>query len=256
MKVLIFAGTTEGRELFEFCCENGVVAYASVATEYGKTSTTTCVMPQDDRVFVGRKDAEQIRHLLHEKEMTLVIDATHPYAVEATRAIHQACEAAGVEYVRLVRADQTVTEDAHLVDSMAEAATFLNHTEGGILCTTGAKELDALCAIEGYRTRVIPRVLPLEESIVRCITLGFTNIIGMNGPFSAEMNAVTIRQYNCRFLLTKSSGAQGGFEEKLTGAKATHAQVVIVRRPERDIGISEQQVIELLRRRWQESHTA
>ena len=36
-KILIFAGTTEGRELAEFLSEREVEAEISVATEYGET---------------------------------------------------------------------------------------------------------------------------------------------------------------------------------------------------------------------------
>ena len=40
----------------------------------------------------------------------------------------------------------------------------------------------------------------------------------MQGPFSCEMNAATIRQTGAKYLVTKESGAAGGFLEKLEAA--------------------------------------
>lgn len=51
------------------------------------------------------------------------------------------------------------------------------------------------------------------------------HIIAMQGPFSAEMNRAHLREYNCRFLVTKDGGKTGGFEEKLKGAQEAGAEV-------------------------------
>ena len=39
-KLCVFAGTTEGRELTDFLCDQGVRVTACVATEYGETLLT------------------------------------------------------------------------------------------------------------------------------------------------------------------------------------------------------------------------
>ena len=51
-------------------------------------------------VRTGRLDAEEMTALLRNAD--LCVDATHPYATEATRNIRAAAGAAGVEYHRLL----------------------------------------------------------------------------------------------------------------------------------------------------------
>ena len=88
-KILIFAGTTEGRELSEWLCEKGCAHDLCVATEYGEQSMN------DDplvKVHAGRMDEAQIASFLERENIGVVVDATHPYAKEATENIKQAAE--------------------------------------------------------------------------------------------------------------------------------------------------------------------
>ena len=90
-RVLIFGGTTEGRELAEFCAENGVSACVSVATAYGAS------LLRGVGVFIGRLTRAEMLKLIDENGFELVVDATHPFASEATANIRAACgEAAAV----------------------------------------------------------------------------------------------------------------------------------------------------------------
>ena len=68
----------------------------------------------------------------------------------------------------------------------------------------------------------------------------------MQGPFSEEMNYAMLRETNARILLTKESGAAGGFPEKLRGAKRAGAAVVVVKRPVEEEGCSVEEVKALL----------
>ena len=65
------------------------------------------------------------------------------------------------------------------------------------------------------------RVLSIQNVIETCRMLGFEgkNLIAMQGPFSKELNAAMLRQYDCRYLVTKDSGKAGGFEEKIQAAR-------------------------------------
>ena len=82
--VILFAGTTEGREIAEVCRKKNLTLHVSVATEYGET----LIEPAENiRVMHGRKDAAQIAALIRETGADLVIDATHPYASEVTKTL-------------------------------------------------------------------------------------------------------------------------------------------------------------------------
>lgn len=78
----------------------------------------------------------------------LCVDATHPYAVEATKNIRAAANAAGVEYHRLLRAASTLPAGSVVLGSAAQAAQYLAATQGNVLLTTGAKELAAFAGLD------------------------------------------------------------------------------------------------------------
>ena len=99
-EILIFAGTTEGRELAEHLAGAGVHCTVSVATEYG----AQILGPGKGRtVLQGRLTQEQMEFLIREEDYICVVDATHPFATDVSAQIRKACEAAGVPYLRLAR---------------------------------------------------------------------------------------------------------------------------------------------------------
>lgn len=238
-KVILFAGTAEGRMLAEFLDKHRIPAHVCVATEYGGQllSGKNCL-----EISRQRLDAGEMEALMREKNCPLVIDATHPYAAEVTKNIQEACRQTDSAYVRVLRENGQMQEngDCVFVDSIEEAVSFLEGTEGAVLASTGSKEAFKYTALPEWKERVFLRVLPLPEVVRQCAELGFQGekLLCMQGPFSKEMNTATLRQYRCRYLVTKMSGRQGGFQEKLEAAKECGCTCVIVGRPLKEQGIS------------------
>lgn len=226
MSILIFSGTTEGRELSCRLSERGADVTVCVATDYG---TEEQGAHEGVTVLTGRKSTEEMAALL--RGYALCVDATHPYAVEASKNIRAACAAAGVPYRRLLR-EKSETAGMVAVADAAEAAAYLAKTQGNILLTTGAKELSAFASLDA--SRLYPRVLPSHEGLSACETAGIPhrNILAMQGPFSRELNAALIRQYRIAYVVTKDGGTAGGFPEKAEAARETGAALIVLRRPE------------------------
>lgn len=244
--VIIFAGTTEGRMLSEYLANRQVSVIACVATEYGESllHPMPCLM-----VRAGRMNREEMAAFIQKEQASLVVDATHPYAVEVSLNVSQACEQAGAEYIRLIReSDAEGTEDAVLVGSVEEAVEYLKNTTGNILAATGSKELKKYTMLPDYRERVFARVLSTGEVAVSCEKLGFCgrHLICMQGPFSEELNTAMLRQYDCKYLVTKETGSAGGFQEKIRAARNAGAKVVLIQRPAEQAGYSYQEVTAIL----------
>ena len=238
MKIVLFGGTTEGRELSALLRDAGAEVTVCVATEYGGEEQGR-VPGVETRT--GPMSAAEKAALL--RGAALCVDATHPYAGHVTRSVREACQNAGVEYLRLSRG-KSDTGGAVLVESAGAAAAWLRGRAGNILLTTGAKELPAFRELGAER--LFPRVLPSHEAIEACEALGIPhrNIIAMQGPFSRELNAAILRQYDIRFLVSKDGGAPGGFPEKAAAARETGARLIVIRRPE-DEGLSFDEVLKL-----------
>lgn len=248
-KILIFAGTMEGRKLAEFLDAAGVAANICVATEYGES-----LLPAGKNLKVSheRLNQEQMEQLMENLGNVLVVDATHPYAAKVTENIRGACEHTGKEYIRLLRESQEADlSDCICVDSVAEAVQFLSNTKGNIFVTTGSKELSQYCAIPDYQSRVYARVLSIPEVAAHCSELGFTgkHLICMQGPFSKELNVAMLKQFDADYLVTKDTGAPGGFQEKYEAAREAGAKLVVIGRPIAETGISLEECKNLLRKR-------
>ena len=241
MKLVIFAGTSEGRTLCTRLSQAGMQATVCVATEYGKE-----VLPPMPGITVhtGRMTAEEMADFLRETQ--LVVDATHPYAVEVSKNIRQACETVNCRYIRLMR-PKTQAEHVVHVASAAEAAEYLAHTEGNVLLTVGSKELHCFTAVPDYAERLWPRVLPAAASMEICQKLGFpaAHTILMQGPFSEELNIALLHTCGAKWLVTKDTGAAGGLPEKLAAAKRCGCQVILIDRPQEE-GMIPEEVYRLL----------
>ena len=226
MKVVVFSGTTEGRIFSKQLAALGAEVVVSVATPLGAEEQGEM---SGIAIHCGRlKPAEMVKLLA---DADLCVDATHPYAVDATKNIRAACETAGIEYHRLLRPASPLPEESKVFATTAQAAEFLAQTEGNILLATGAKELSTFVGIDPVR--LFPRVLPTVEGITACekVNVPHKNIIAMQGPFSYELNVALIRQFDIRFLVTKDGGAAGGFAEKVQSAQDCGAQLVVICRP-------------------------
>lgn len=229
MHCVIFGGTTEGRTLSRELAQQGAAVTVCVATAYGKEEQGEA---PGIEVLAGRLDAAAMARVISGAD--ICVDATHPYAQEASRNIRAACGQAQVKLLRLLRDKSQVPSGAAVFPTPTEAAAWLQTTAGNILLATGAKELNAFASLGG--ARLYPRVLPSHESLTACETAGIprSNILALQGPFSREMNEALIRQYHIRFLVTKDGGTAGGFAEKAAAAAATGAQLILIRRPDED----------------------
>lgn len=235
-KILIFAGTTEGRRLSDWLCERQVPNTVCVATEYGEIvlKNNPC-----RRIQVGRKNAEEMRNMIREESYEVVIDATHPFAELVTQQIQEAVKGTEAVYYRLLRetGEGVTYEKMRFFENHVSCARALEETEGNILLTTGSKDLHTYNR-EALRGRLFARVLPSEESLKLCQEAGITGkqILALQGPFSVEMNVALIRQYEITCMVTKESGKSGGFEEKTEAAKQADIPVFVIGRPTKEEG--------------------
>jgi len=226
--VLLFGGTTEGRRLAMDAATLGMKVTLCVATDYGKS----CLPPATHGVTVltGRMTTEDMTVLMR-KDFSAVVDATHPYAVVVSQNIKFSCEHAQISYWRLLRAESS-HDGCLYASSVKEACKMAN--SGNVLMATGSKEISQCKEISDFKSRVFARVLPLDDSIDACHSAGLADdhILAEKGPFTLEQNIDTLKKYNICTMITKDSGATGGFPEKLEAARISGATVIVVRRPQ------------------------
>ena len=245
-RVLIFAGTTEGRTLSEYLSENRIEHTVCVATEYGEEVLSASPYMT---IHQGRMGVSEMEKLMQTGSFAAVVDATHPYAVEVTANIREASQEAKLPYLRLKRWLDAETEGSvFYFHSNEECVDALEKTEGNILLTTGSKELATYCNRPLVKDRLYVRILPGMESISICTELGIKGkqMIAMQGPFSTEMNEAILHQYEIACMVTKKSGRQGGYPEKLEAAKRAGIPVYVIEPADTERGYSMEEVCEKL----------
>ena len=210
----------------------------SVATQYGEEVLQPHPLMT---IHTGRLDRSGMARMMREGHYLCVIDATHPYAQIVSREIEAACGETGLPYLRLMREETGAGNPdpgsdggtCAYVRDVAEAGAFLAADSGHILVTTGSKELVRFAKALGDPARITARVLPAQESLRACAEAGLTGkqIIAMQGPFDTEMNCAQIRHAGASWIVTKETGAAGGYPEKIEAARKCGIRAVVIRKP-------------------------
>ena len=236
-KVFVFAGTTEGREISVFLSNKKIETVVFVATDYGETLIDDT---QGVEVVKGRLSKEEMIEIISNERPRVVVDVTHPFAVLVSQNLKDACSSAKVKYLRVLRENENLkSKNAVYVEKIEDAITHINEIDGNVLLTTGSKELELFRGVRGFQDRLYVRILPFEDGIKKCKYMGLLpqNIICMQGPFSKEMNEEILKFSNAECLVTKESGKEGGFAEKLQACEALGVWVIVIGRKE-ETGIS------------------
>lgn len=236
--ILLLGGTSDSISLYQKMIGLEYRIIYSAASEFGDYMASTKIT---DRIY-GQKGTEQLEKLILEEKIKIVVDATHPFAVNVSNNAIEVCHKVGIQYIRYERPIDSIDKtnfDAQLFNSYQDAGKYANAEAGRIFITTGANQIEKITNQISDKKRIVARVLSLSDSIIKLESIGLyaDNIIGMKGPFTEEMNYLMFKESKAKILITKESGKSGGVLEKLRAAKRLNMKVLIVRRPVPDYPI-------------------
>ncbi|USK59756.1 precorrin-6A reductase [Peribacillus asahii] len=230
--ILFLAGTSDARELAIEIQKAGFPVLATVVTESAAKSLQDAGIDTQ----IGRLTGADMAALITEKGFQAVVDASHPFAEEASKNALQAAKEANVPYIRYERESQRFHDDQlTVVSDYAEAAKLAAEKRGVIMLTTGSKTLEIFAKelIGLENTRLIARMLPRIDNMEKCAELGVEqkNIVAIQGPFSKELNKALYNQYGVTLMITKESGKVGSVDEKLEAALECGIETIMIARP-------------------------
>ena len=218
--IWIISGTQDGREIGAALADREQSKpegerreiLMTVVSQYGKVLAAHKGLD----IEVGRFREEDMLRVIREKGISLILDASHPYAAIVSETARAACTKAGIDYVRYERAEIPLPDYDKLYHAKDEfeAATFVE-----------AK------ALEGKE--IWARVLPTSNVIKMCEDLGMRAkyILALQGPFCYEMNLAMIHDYHADVMVTKNSGLIGGSDTKLKAAMDAGISVIVIDKP-------------------------
>lgn len=219
VRLLILGGTAEALRLAKACAQRqGLTVTTSLAGRTRAPST-----PPGKLRVGGFGGADGLARYLREHAIERLVDATHPFASRIGRNAVDACRAAGVPRVRLLRPPwQQQPGDRWIdVDSLAEAARRLPR-HGRVFLSIGSRDLDAFAGLEPWF--LVRSIEPPAIMLANALWLR------ARGPFRQDNEVELLRAHGIDLLVTKASGGDATYP-KLAAARELGLPVIMVRRP-------------------------
>ncbi|MEO5360352.1 MAG: precorrin-6A reductase [Nitrospirota bacterium] len=235
-RILVLGGTTEGVNMGHELSQNGKDFLVSCVTEYGFNLFKEKF--GDKAVLETFNSPDALKRFIKKHAITKIIDCTHPYAELITPLAKSVAGDLTITYESKVRDtgfdNEFNYEKLCYVSSLSQVIDkILALKVKRPLFTTGSKELGFVRPlVQKGGVEVFVRVLPFEHSIQGALEADVkaANIIAMQGPFTTQLNAATIRQYAIDCLVTKKTGKEGGFYEKVNAAIDCGVHLIVVDR--------------------------
>lgn len=248
MKIWIIGGTKDSRDILdEILKMGGNNIIVSTATEYGGKLLEGVAKNENVQVISERLNVLQIESMILEKNIDLIIDASHPYAQNISNIVismvnylnEKVVFGKKVKYVRFERKMIDYgNENVFQFQNLREVVVFLRQFENkNVLSTLGSNTLAEMKEID-EKNNLFIRILPTTSSIQKAEELGYLpkNIIAMQGPFSKNMNVVMLQDLKIDYLITKESGETGGELQKIEACRECGVTILAIKRPVLDYG--------------------
>ena len=228
--ILVLGGTTEGREIVAFLAEQGYSVTLSVTTPLA-----LALAKENDtnhfQVHVGKFDRIGFQSFLETKNISVVIDATHPFAEEISKLAARVCKEKNISYLTYQRANISYQEGINFTTDFIEAARLIP-ADSKVFVAFGVRHLQEFIQAGKFATEnIFVRVLPTSFQECRGLGIPATNIITGIGPFSSAENIQHFKNAEALWLVTKASGPTGGEAEKIQAATTLGMKVAVVKRP-------------------------
>lgn len=182
---------------------------------------------------LAKLDLQDMTYFIKSNNIDILLDFTHPYAIEASKNAIKACYDTNIKYIRYERKSLKLPEydKYYMVRDYEESIGIANKIGKRIFLSTGSKTLD-LYVNNLKSNKIYARVLPTKEVIDKCYDLGLLadQIIAMKGPFDEGLNNSMFKFLNVDTLITKESGQKGGYLEKINAGIKNNLNIIIIKR--------------------------
>jgi len=225
--ILVFGGTTEGKKVAGILEQSGYQFCYSTKTE-------TDFQPGNYRF--GAFTKESLADFCEEKNIQVIINASHPFAEGLHQTIY---EAVAVPVLRFERnyPERLQHPLIHYVPSYPAAIEYLNtHPVSNLLALTGVQTIEKLKPYwlkdSGVPRTTIFRILPRSVAIAAEAGFPVENLILEMPTDDLQHELSIIHQYHIDGIITKESGDSGFLFVKIAAAIHTGIPIIIITRPE------------------------
>ena len=227
--ILLLGGTSESLKIADLLNQKRLSYLLSVVSDYG----LKVAQKHSSHVIKQILTETNFQEFCQKNRITYVLDATHPFAREISQLAINQTSKLGIPYLRFER-ESLYENESHLksFDSVSVVISYLKNRSGLVYLSTGSKTAGDFATLLGIQ-RLHVRVLPTVKVLLALTEIGFTaaQIDALEGPFSQRLNEELFLRAHASWVVTKESGRQGGFVEKLSACQNLKLPCLVIRRP-------------------------
>lgn len=224
-RLLILGGTGEAASLAEALTVSFAGDLEVVSSLAGRTSAPN---PPPGRVRTGGfGGVDGLTRYLRKAAIDLLVDATHPYATQISANAREACEAAGVPRLMLLRRpwEKQAGDTWIEVPDAAQAARRIPEFGKHAFLALGSRDLSAFAGIEGIHLLLRVAEEPQEPPLP-----GAELIVG-RGPFAEADELRLLQERKIDIVVSRNSGGDATVG-KINAARRLGVPVIMIARPE------------------------
>lgn len=223
--ILIFGGTTEGRYTVKVCEEASKPFYYSTKNNLQEIPLANGIR------LSGGLDQLSMPLFCKEKNIRLIIDAAHPFAINLHDTISKVSDDLNIPVIRYERNYVEDFENILWFDSYDDAVDYLEkHKIEKLLALTG---VNTISKFKRYWQNHFCwfRILDREDSrkIVEETGFPIENVLYYKQDNDEK---ALFEKLKPQAIITKESGESGGFKEKIIAAQQLNIPVLVIKRPQ------------------------
>ena len=227
--ILVFGGTTEGKATANWLIDMGFSFYYSTKTP------SSFQVPDDCKKVEGALSTGEMQAFCQANGIRMVIDAAHPYATELHQNIADCVSALSIPNIRVERAfmDQVDQPNVHYIQSLDAMIEWVK--------AHGYKKVASLMGVKSVNTLhqnlqacdVWYRILNQPTSWDLALSGGISHNRLLASSAFENLNDVKelIEREKIEVLLSKDSGYNGLFDQKVELANQYNLPLVVLSRP-------------------------
>ncbi len=233
--ILVMGGTSEARDLVENFDISKIV-YATTTRNPAHLARFRS-LPQVH--LIGPMNRAQIVRVVENYNIRKLLDATHPFAENASTNAIAACAECEIDYFRLERprVEVPASELIRIVSSFDRAAELIREMEDKkrLLLSIGVKHLGYFRELfEDSEYEVYCQVLDIPKSLEMAERCGIPldRVLTSDGVPTMENVHRILMDFQLDLMVFKESGYRGGTDAKIEAGMITKTPMVLVDRPQ------------------------
>jgi precorrin-6A/cobalt-precorrin-6A reductase len=230
-RIWLIGGTQESAILAQAIQQANLSCLISVTTD---SAVSLYPIASSIEVIVAKFSPDQLSSFLINNQISVILDCSHPFAVEISRtAIATACQLK-IPYLRFER-EEIISPNQSGIQYVASFERLLSQNlllNQRTLLTIGYRYLPLF---QPWQTKAMlfARILPSQIALETALNSGFTSdrIMAFRPPISLELERSLWQHWQITTVVTKASGTPGGEDTKRKIAAELGIQLIIVERP-------------------------